>query len=615
MASAGKKIGYTLTYGKEVSPSDIFKYAKKDLNGLVDIIIDGIRNTIESYQGDYSLENVHTVLGYLKFLMETFQELSIGSIDSKLRDLDLNIDRVMSETKSTKALTELKKVRQSISDILNRENVNNHMSFTFISYLIDDLKNVPYIEFAFDKIPDLLSAKDKHGCSLVRKLIGNYCESLISNKYDEEMYYREIIQFIVTHDEFEISRKEKGECLRVINNCVEQLSQGEECNSEKIKKLQSLANLAKRYDECSTDVIKLANFYGISISFPEPIINRIKALDVNVLDQKRNFINDNIITIDNPGTLQLDDGISCVKLGNGNFLLGIHSVSALGYFPYDSQVINEAFCRNKAIFLPNEYQTKADDFRQLVPIFPYQFTTQIASLVPNNNCCARSYYFEIAPDGEIVGEDFIKSVVRSYARLTFDDVDQVLKHGHSDPVIHNTIHCLREVSELLEKRYENANISFPPSESQKILDFSKIFTGERVADFFARNDYPCPYWVVNRSGGISDVKNVIKSFNTSYGIEPYLDLSSSLGEASSMAHFALSGGHDDLNISHYCRPTSSLREAGSILIEKLLCDCYDNLPTYAEVENLRGEVSKKVLQLNYRNRAIRRFYRDCDGIS
>ena len=85
----------------------------------------------------------------------------------------------------------------------------------------------------------------------------------------------------------------------------------------------------------------------------------------------RYIVDDYAVTIDKEGAIEIDDALSCRKLPNGNYLLGVHIASPLGYFPYESKFMKEALSRNKSIYLPSKYQTTEDDFQKTLDIVNY----------------------------------------------------------------------------------------------------------------------------------------------------------------------------------------------------------------------------------------------------
>ena len=339
----------------------------------------------------------------------------------------------------------------------------------------------------------------------------------------------------------------------------------------------------------------------------------------------RKQITDYIISIDGDKTYEIDDALSCVKLDNGNYLLGVHIASILSHFPYDSEIVNNAIGRNQSIYLHRKYDLPDGTQSKTVPIFPYEFSTDTGSLITGEPKYARSYYFEIDPQGNVVNEVFYKSLIVNSKTTTYDEVNRTLKDGSEDKCFEETVRNLSAVTDLLaaknkaayiyEQIKENtddySDLRVNNSGAQNIVYQAMMLTGQRVAEFFSRNNYPFIYRVheVNEENA-EKLQFLIETLNKSYGGQQFEKLYHILEGVYPKGWYAMEGRHSGLGLEHYCHCTSGLRRAADIVAEHALEVCYDKTPTEEELEELRRDIEEKIRIINEKQKPIEWFAKE-----
>ena len=268
------------------------------------------------------------------------------------------------------AFRELEKVRDRLWKVGEDVEKQDTKQYDFVKYLIEEEKDMAYLEYTFKKMPSLVNVKDKEEVSLFRNIIKKYLKSIKEDKEEETLYFNNLLSLILAQNSFNLSAQEKRDVLDLLYSAVDKMSIKKsiaKMNKDKINWLNTLIDTIKGEDRNITKIEFLASKYNISIYFDENIIEKAKLVRIPDNENTRSIVDDYIITIDKENAIEIDDALSCRKLKNGNYLLGVHIASVLGYFPYHSDIVREAIGRNKSIYLSNKYQEKENDFHRTIP--------------------------------------------------------------------------------------------------------------------------------------------------------------------------------------------------------------------------------------------------------
>ena len=380
-------------------------------------------------------------------------------------------------------------------------------------------------------------------------------------------------------------------------------------------------------EDSEKSITDIAAKYNIEIFFNP---THLEQLSLVKTPKEGNFANrrvvdEYVLSIDGKDAIEIDDALSCIKLPNGNYRLGVHIASVLSYFPYESEIVQEAIKRNQSIYLPYKYQKKENDFSRTIPIFPYEFSANKASLKEGEYRLARSYFFEIDSEGNIVKEDFAKTIIKNQKQLSYDEVNQIIEKGCSDKALEETIQNLKQVTSHLDKKttvtelydklkefsedYSELRVSKVGSEN--IVYQSMLLTGNRVASFFAKNNYPCLYRIheVNEETN-KKLQAMINELNKTYSIQQFKNLYQVIEGIYPKGWYGVDGRHVGLGLDHYCHCTSVLRRAADIVVEHALEECYDKEPTEEKLKKLQDEIASKAIEINAKQSPIDFFVKE-----
>lgn len=155
-----------------------------------------------------------------------------------------------------------------------------------------------------------------------------------------------------------------------------------------------------------------------------------------------------IITIDPPDAKDFDDAISLEKMDNGHWNLGVHIADVSHFVEAGSPIDRDAKDRATSVYLPD----------RVIPMLPEVLSNSLASLQPKKLRFTLSVFMEFTSEGIRCNTEIHKSLIRSSARLNYDEVQEFLDHLKGGKADDSSTSFSPEVSSLLEKMYELSRI-------------------------------------------------------------------------------------------------------------------------------------------------------------
>ncbi|CAO3587453.1 unnamed protein product [Absidia cylindrospora] len=133
-------------------------------------------------------------------------------------------------------------------------------------------------------------------------------------------------------------------------------------------------------------------------------------------DNRRNFTDCRVFTIDPVNSDVLDDALSIQKLGDDTYEVGVHISDVTYFIKANSPLDKEARARG----------VRVDLIHKSVPMLPTTLTHDVTNLSPNQTRFAFSVVWKLDSSGKVLDTWFGKSIVKSCARLTYDDAKKVV---------------------------------------------------------------------------------------------------------------------------------------------------------------------------------------------
>jgi ribonuclease R len=165
--------------------------------------------------------------------------------------------------------------------------------------------------------------------------------------------------------------------------------------------------------------------YELPFEWPDTVEDEIKGLtDEIVLDdvENRKDIRDlPLVTIDGADAQDFDDAVYCEKEGNGwRLLVAIADVSH--YVKTQSVLDDEARLRGTSVYFPE----------RVIPMLPEILSNGLCSLKPDVDRYSLVCELNIDAKGKVKRSSFFKGIIRSSARLTYDEMAAIVVDKDND---------------------------------------------------------------------------------------------------------------------------------------------------------------------------------------
>lgn len=183
--------------------------------------------------------------------------------------------------------------------------------------------------------------------------------------------------------------------------------------------------------------------YNIPYEFPEAVLKESQNLKEFAKDGREDLTSIPLVTIDGEDAKDFDDAIYAKKT-DGGFLLIVAIADVAFYVRNFSEIDKEAYKRGNSVYLPN----------MVVPMLPEALCNGLCSLRPKELRASVVCFIEIDESGNIKNYDFKRAVIKSAARLTYNEVSAALEGKKSDnisPVFKTVIEPVYAAYQALDK--------------------------------------------------------------------------------------------------------------------------------------------------------------------
>jgi len=214
------------------------------------------------------------------------------------------------------------------------------------------------------------------------------------------------------------------------------------------------------------DVLAILIGHQLALDFPADVeaeADKVarRGIRPEDLHGREDFRDRLVVTIDPADARDHDDAISVRMLEDGDYEIGIHIADVSWYVKPGSAIDREAWERATSVYLVD----------RVVPMLPESLSGGICSLVPDEDRLTLSAVFVISVDGQVRKSRFARTVIRSAARLSYEDALRILESNESDTEIGASLRILSGICKAIrQQRRDRGAIDFSIPEAVVDLD-------------------------------------------------------------------------------------------------------------------------------------------------
>ncbi len=268
-------------------------------------------------------------------------------------------------------------------------------------------------------------------------------------------------------------------------------------------------------DDFFAEELSIIRSYKLYEQFPSHVEKEANAqqrrgITAQDLIHRRDFRQEQIVTIDGADTRDIDDAVSLTKQGNV-YHLGVHIADVTHYVTARSHLDNEAYARGTSVYFPD----------RVLPMLPRALSNGICSLNENEERLTLSCLMQIDEKGNVIASEIVEGIIKSSHKLTYDAVSKMLDgdkqtlEKYAD--IKDMVSLFAELTTILqEKRDKRGSVSLDVKEakilfdnetneitipdyersfSYQIIEAFMVLANETVAQFMASIEAPFIYRV------------------------------------------------------------------------------------------------------------------------
>lgn len=296
-----------------------------------------------------------------------------------------------------------------------------------------------------------------------------------------QFFYDKNLSFVLTENQNKIFIKDKN-----INSAKHKQFVSVKLITQKLKNNRSYGSIIKilgNEDNINTaDNISIQKFNLITDFSKKTILQSNKFKDIISADEIKNRIDLRhlkFITIDGDDAKDYDDAVYCEKIINNKFRLLVAIADVSHYVQEGKNIDLDALLRGTSVYLPNI----------VIPMLPNILSNNICSLLPNKDRLTVICDMTINNEGLIDNYKFYNSVIRSHARITYEEGWNLLKNNEISEIslkefIPNIKNLFNLYKKLKKARLYRKSLDFDTFETKFIFKNNMI----NSIDLIKRND-------------------------------------------------------------------------------------------------------------------------------
>lgn len=375
------------------------------------------------------------------------------------------------------------------------------------------------------------------------------------------------------------------------------------------KRVRILEVVGQQNDPRTISVVAMHEV-GIKPDFAGDVIHETQAMTVPDLKGREDLRAIPLVTIDGADARDFDDAVFAEETETG-FHLIVAIADVAHYVTFGSALNREALRRGNSTYFPD----------RVVPMLPEKLSNDLCSLVPRENRATLAVHMWIDKNGKLQKYKFVRGLMRSEARLTYEQV-QAAQDGMPDditgPLMERVISPLYRAYAVLWKAREERgalDLDLPERrivindknemsgvtlrvrlDAHKLIEEFMILANVAAAQALEARNTPCVYRVHERPSPdkLDTVREFIEGFGLSLPkgqvlrpaqINQLLHKAATLPYSHVISQVVLrcqaqarydpeNLGHFGLALQRYAHFTSPIRRYADLLIHRALIRAY-----------------------------------------
>lgn len=372
-------------------------------------------------------------------------------------------------------------------------------------------------------------------------------------------------------------------------------------------------------EDPAVDVATIAYKYHLPTAFPETVMRAANAIPAEVLPTEISGRVDlrelSLVTIDGASARDFDDAVAVRREEGGRIRLWVAIADVSHYVKVGDTIDQEALQRGTSVYFPD----------RALPMLPEHLSNGICSLQANVDRLAVVAEILFSPEGERLNSRFYRAVIRSRARLTYDQVYAWLSDSDSQAdaprdLLAQTQLMVELSTRLTTMRTARGSIDFDlpeaeivvnlrgkpediirreRNEAHKLIEEFMLAANEAVADFLTSKEMPLLYRIHEEP----ELEKMLElqEFVTPLGygfsseaagslpraLQGLLAATAEVPEGRAIHQLVLrsmkqaryaaeNAGHFGLAASHYCHFTSPIRRYPDLVVHRVLCQVLES---------------------------------------
>lgn len=375
------------------------------------------------------------------------------------------------------------------------------------------------------------------------------------------------------------------------------------------------------------DTLMIIREFGLPEDFPEAVLDdsrkQAEIFDEAIPENRVDFTNKTVITIDPKTARDFDDAISLEQIENGHWQLGVHIADVSHFVPYRSDLDNEAFARGTSVYLPD----------RVIPMIPEIISNNLASLQPDRVRYSMTALIEFNDEGVPIATELHRGAIKSVHRFNYEEIDDYLENDKPwkkklTPEVFTLVRDMHTLAmKLRKRRMDNGSINLVLPEVVIDLDDDGRVAGAHSAEnteshqvieefMLAANEAVAQYLVdeklyllrrIHETPDEDRLKELTKfvrqlgiecgSLQDRFELKKVVEASEGRPESHAI-HFAIlrsmqkavyspkEAGHFALASKAYCHFTSPIRRYPDLVIHRMVGDLIDGKRPKADFDRL-----------------------------